>query len=163
MILEQLGVLDVAHSLGANADEVSQNVIDIGASGLSDLNNMGNVWIDIETVVAAGGSDGTITFDLLVSANVDMTSSTPVSVLKVVVPDIGDHRVASVGAKILRCTLPFEVWSIANAEGDTYTYLGLYVTQSAASTITYNAAISPSKPSTDFDTQVIRSNVGVPT
>ena len=163
MILETLGRLADGEGLGANVDEVSDNVIDIGASGLSDPNNMGNVWLVITCDVAAGGSDGTITFDLLVSANADMASSTPVSVMQIVIPDILDHRVATAGAYIYRGTLPFEVWSIANAEGSTYTYLGLFVTQSAASTITYSAAISNSKPPTDFNTQVIRSNVGTPT
>ena len=163
MILETLGRLADQQGLSANEDVVSDSVIDIGASGLSDPNNMGNVWLVITCDVAAGGSDGTITFDLLVSANVDMASSTPVSVLQIVIPDILDHRVATAGAYIFRGTLPFEVWSIANAEGSTFTYLGLYITQAAASTLTFSAAVSPSKPPTDFNTQVIRSNVGTPT
>ena len=163
MILETLGRLADQQALTAGTDAVSENVIDIGASGISEPNNMGDVWLVITTDVAAGGSTGAITFDLRVSANADMTSSTPISVMSIVVPGITDSRVATAGKYIYRGTLPFEVWSIAKAAGDTFTYLGLYVTQAAASTITYSAAISPSKPPTDFNTQVIRSNVGTPT
>lgn len=163
MILETLGRLADGDALTAGQDLVSSSVIDIGASGLSDPNNMGNVWLVITTDVAAGGAAGTITFDLRVAANVDMVSSTPISVMSIIVPAITDHRVATAGDYIYRGTLPFEVWSIANHYGDTYTYLGLFVTTSAASTITYSAAVSNSKPPTDFNTQVIRSNVGTPT
>lgn len=163
MILESLGRLADGQALTANQDAVSQNVIDIGASGLSDPNNMGNVWLVITCDVAAGGSTGSITFDLRVGDNADMVSGTPISVVSVVVPSITDHRVATAGDYIYRATLPYEVWSLANHYGSTYTYLGLYVTQAAASTITYSAAVSPSQPPTDFNTQVIRSNVGVPT
>jgi len=158
MILETLGRLADQQALTANQDAVSENVIDIGASGLSDPNNMGDVWLVITCDVAAGGSTGVITFDLRVGPNTDMTTD-DVSVMSIVIPSITDHRVATAGEYIFRGTLPYEVWSLANHGGATFTYMGLYVTQDAASTITYSAAISPSQPPTDFATQVTRSNV----
>jgi len=162
MILETLGRLADGKALTAGTDAVSTHVIDIGASGLSDPNNMGDIWLVITCDVAAGGSTGTITFDLRVGPNADMVTD-DVSVMSIVVPSITDHRVATAGQYIFRGTLPYEVWSVANAGGATFTYLGLYVTQAAASTITYSAAVSPSRPPTDFNTQVTRSNVGTPT
>ena len=159
MILETLGRLADQQALTSNQDLVSPNVIDIGASGLSDPNNMGDVWLTITCDVAQVGGT-TITFDLLLSANADMSSSTPISVLQVITPGASDVRVATAGAHIFRGTLPYEVWSIADLAGDTFTFLGLYVTQASTSTITYSAAVSPSQPTTDFNTQVVRSNVG---
>jgi hypothetical protein len=162
MILETLGRLADGQVMTTGLDAVSDNVIDIGASGISDPNNMGNVWLVITTDVAAGGATGLITFDLRVGPNEDMVTN-DISIMSVVIPGTSDYRVAAAGRYICRCTLPYELWSVANNGGATFTYMGLYVTQAAASTITYSAAVSPSQPPTDFNTQVIRSNVGTPT
>ena len=162
MILEELGVLDTAHALTEGEDAVSENVIDIGAAGISGPCENGQIWLEIETVVKAGGSTGSITFDLRIATAIDMTTGA-ISIMSVVVPAITDERVDAVGKKIVRCTVPMEAVSVARQLGSTYTYLGLYVTQSAASMITYNATLSTSKPETDKNVQVTRSNVSVPT
>jgi hypothetical protein len=162
MIMETLGRLADGQSLTAGS-VVSSNVIDIGAAGLSDLNNMGDVWYVITTDVAATTADA-ITIDLCVGDNADMTSGTPTVIdRQYIAAPSTDVRTDTVGNYLHRATLPYEVWSVANNLGSTFTYLGLWITLAGSQTVTLSVAITPHAPPTDFNTQVIRSNVSTPT
>lgn len=153
-ILASLGKLSESQGVASATAEDSTNVINIGT--VEDV--MDDAWLDIETSVAAGGS-GALTIDLVVA--LEATLDNIVKVLSIVIAAQTDKRILTAGAHVIGCSLPREVRELAAALG--YDYLGLIYTPTSTLTASFNAAISPSKPRTKDNTQVVVSNVGVPT
>jgi len=160
MILALLGVLSTAHDITPGATRVSENVLDLQALGAKGFGPGGNqIFLDIETETAAtGDAADTFEFDLAVGDAADFSGNN-LSVVKVEITGYADQRLAAAGRKILTCELPDQVWQLAR-EG--YRYLGLLSTISAGSTVSLNAAISPSRPRTPDNVQVTQSPVGLP-
>ena len=122
---------------------------------------MNNIWLDIETVVADSGGAAD-TYDISVTLDDTEAGTSPVYYVFTIPMVNGDPRIDTAGKKIFSGMLPDQIWQLAK-EG--YRYLSLYsVLADVGGTagVTINAAISPSKPDTEKNTQVIRSNVGVP-
>lgn len=157
MILEAFGKLSVAQSLTAGTT-ISTNVINIGALCAGGL-NLSDAWIDIETRVVLG-TVNTVTIDLVISSAANLATA-PVKIISVVMAAT-DKRLLTVGKHILRCTLPYEVASLARDLGATFLYIGLSYVIGGSATLTVNAAISPSRPASDYYEQITDSNVGVP-
>ena len=153
MILEAQGKLSVAQAVTFAAAEISENVINIGT--VEDAPD--DMWIDIETAVKASGS-GAITIDLVVALEAALTNVS--KILSIVIAAGTDKRILTAGAHVLGCSIPREVRELAASLG--YDYLGLIYTCTSSLAVSFNAAISPSKPRTKDGTQVNTSNVGVP-
>ena len=155
-ILEALGVLSTAQDLLAGATD-SENVILLPAI---DNLNWGEVWLDIECeTIDSGGAADTYVFDLVLAT--ESTLDTYRSICQISMVN-GDPRIAAVNRKIA-C---FEISKmIGDLTGTTYIYLGLISTLAdvgGTAGVSINAAISPSKPRTKDDVQVVRSNVELP-
>jgi hypothetical protein len=163
MILEELGVISTAQDLLAGT-AVGENVIDLGAlaaKGFGPGNN--NIFIDLECETPeadASGSSSTYTFNFIVDDTEALTSGV-YTVLSV--PCVhGDPRISAAGKKILSCSIPDQVWSLAK-EG--YRYFGLssvLVDGNGTAGVSVNCAISPSQPRTEDGNQVTRSPVELP-
>jgi hypothetical protein len=154
-ILEQLGVLASAKSYTTGTDQASlADVIDLGAVANTGLPL--DCWLDIECSAAAVGA-GAITVDVIIADNAALDSN-PLSVMRIYIAAITDARVATAGAKVCACTLPYFQMDAHTA---TKKFLGVSVAV-AGTSLGLSIAISPSKPYTKFGNQVTISNVGVP-
>jgi hypothetical protein len=161
MILTKPGILTTAQALTAG-NTVSEWVIDLAALGIQGFGpGVNNLWLDIETVVAdSGGTADTYVINLVVDDTEALTS--PVYYIISIPMVHGDPRMDAAGKKIYSGMLPDQIWQMAK-EG--YRYLGLYCVLAdvgGTAGVTINAAISPSKPRTEDNTQVLRSNVTIP-
>jgi hypothetical protein len=154
-ILETLGVLAAAKSYTTGQDQASlADVIDLGAVANTGLPL--EAWVDIDCYAAAVGA-GAITIDIVI-ADAATLDSNVLSIMRVYIAAITDARVATAGAKICACTLPYFQMDAHTA---TKKYLGALVTV-AGTSVGLNIALSPSKPRTKDNVQVIRSNVDLP-
>ena len=160
-ILEDLGVLSTAQDLTDGAAD-SENVINLGAIANVGFNDM---WLDIVTETAIGGSAGTsstYSFALVVATAANLTTFKTVLTIDIV-NDVADPRIAAVDRQIASCEVGMMISELADA---TYTFLGLISTLAngnGTATVSINAAMSPSKPRTKDNAQVTRSNITVPT
>lgn len=156
MILDALGVLATAQDL-TDADEISENVILVAAI---DYTQLVDVWwtVDCETAAATAG---TIKFELVIATAAGL--GTAIQVCCVDIAAITDVRVATAGRHIAALNVGNQMVNMLTTAGSDYPYVGMKNTLSTATTISINAALSPSKPPTEFNQQVIRSNVAVPT
>ena len=156
MLLEELGVLSTAQDLTVGATD-SENVIDLGA--IADV-GYGEMWLTIETeTIATGDSADTFKFQLVISE--ETTLDTNIEVVSRTVTGFASEELANVDRQILMVEVGQLIGELKIATTDRY--LGLISTISAGATISINAAMSPSKPRTRDNTQVTRSNIGVPT
>jgi hypothetical protein len=156
MILEELSVLSTAQDLTVGATD-SENVIDLGA--IADV-GYGEMWLTIETeTIATGDSADTFKFQLVISE--ETTLDTNIEVVSRTVTGFASEELANVDRQILMVEVGQLIGELKIATTDRY--LGLISTISAGATISINAAMSPSKPRTRDNTQVTRSNIGVPT
>ena len=157
MLLEEFGVLSTAHDITTGATRISENVILVPS--LPDL-GWGEVWLSVITeTIATGDASDTFEFVLVLGDQVGL-DGTNKEVCGVTITDFEDSRIAVADRNIL----DFEVGQMIGEIADsTYKYLGLTSVISAGSTISINAALSPSKPRSKDNVQVVRSNVGVPT
>lgn len=155
MILASLGKLAAAQALTAGTTD-STNVIQMAAA---DWAGITDVWLVIDTVVAAGGS-GALTFDLVLSTEEALT--TTVSVIRVHCASEADLRVATAGRHICAVNVGKMLKEIMETTGDTYYFVGLISTLSGSATITLDAALSPSEPQTLHHKMVTESGVTVP-
>jgi len=157
MILEQLGVLSTAQALLTGAVD-SENVIDLGAVANVGLNE---AWLSIQTSVIETGAD-TDTYKVDVVISNETTLDTNIKLLTIDMVGT-DPRLKTIN----REWAGFDIGPLIGDMIDgTKRYLGLIFTLAnvgGTAAVTINAALSPSKPGTKFNTQVIRSNVGVPT
>lgn len=161
MILEELGVLSAAQDL-TNGSVDSTNVIDLGA--IANV-GFGDMWLSVitETIMgAAAGTSSTFTIALVVAT--ESTLDNRKTILSIpIVNDVADPRIAAVDRNIACCEVGQMIADVADT---TYRYMGLYMTLAdgnGTATLSVNAAMSPSKPRTRDNVQVVRSNVGVPT
>ena len=155
-ILEALGKLAAAadYTVGTDQGAGLADVID-----LSEIANNGlplEAWLDIDCETEAVGA-GAMTLDVIIADNAAL-STNALSVMRIYIAAITDARVATAGAKVCACTLPYFATFANNA---TKRYLGVSVTI-AGTSVSFNIAISPSKPRTPDNVQVVRSNVGLP-
>ena len=159
MILEELGELSTAQDLTAGAVD-SENVIDLGAVANTGL-NQAHLSIEVETIQAGGGTSSTYQFQLILSSTAGLDTLTR-EVLSVKITGGADPRIAAINRAIAN----FEIGHMLGELVDgTYRYLGLISTLAngnGTAAVSINAVISPSKPGTKFNTQVIRSNVELP-
>jgi hypothetical protein len=160
MILELLGKLCDAESL-ADSDTYAGYCLDLG-NATHELPGAADIWIALSTNVAASIADGDeyYQFQIRTGSGSDGTDINAGAKTIIETPSIigSDARLATVGAWILRCTLPMECRSY-----DTQRYLQLYYAQAGTTnTITIDFELSPSRPRTDYNIQVESSNVGTP-
>jgi len=161
MILEELGVLSTAQDLTDGTTD-SENVILLPA-----IANMGfgEVWLSIVTetaIGAAAGTSSTFTFDLVVATEATLDTYRKVVSIPIV-NTAADPRIAAVDRSIAAIEVGQQ---IAEVMDTSYIYLGLMsvlADGNGTAAVSINAAISPSKPRTKDNVQVIRSNVTVPT
>ena len=162
MILEQLGILSTAQALTGASSTDSENVIQVAAI---DFSNLTDLWWVVDTVVIAAG-DGSDTFDFILYMSQESTLDTNIELVSVGFTGIADIRVATIGRHIAAFNIGDQLMQYLGTlqtSGTDYIYLGMISTLSAGATLTINASLSPSRPPTEFDTQVTVSNVGVPT
>lgn len=158
MILEQLGMLVDGEAL-ADSDTYVGYCIDM-VSAVGELGAGQQVWIALSTNVAASyaDTDETYEFEIRTGTGVDGSDDINAGILTIIgtgAMDGDNARIATAGAYILRCTLPYE------ASGQRY--LQLYYAQTGTTnTITVDFSLSPSPPPSDRNMQVELSPVGVP-
>lgn len=155
MILENLGKLCDAQSL-ADTDGYFGDVLDM-SSATGYLGNASDIWVVISTNVAANYTTNE-TYELQLRCGTASDGTEITAGAKVIMSTSAlsgnDARLSTVGAYVLRCTLPYE----ANLR-----YLQFYYLQTGTTnTWTIDASISPTKPPSDENIQVASSNVGVP-
>lgn len=166
MLLEELGVLSTAQDLTDGATD-SENSIqlpqDSSGDGIPNL-GYGEIWLSIITETKIGGSAGTsstYTFDLVVATEKELTTTRSVCRI-VIVNTAADPRIAAAEGIIAAMEVGMQIDAAMDSD---YAFLGLISTLAdgnGTATISINAALSPSKPRTKDNVQVVRSNVGVP-
>ncbi len=157
MILATLGKLSVAQDF-TGSDEISENVIQIPAS---DYIAMADVWwvITVTTIAAGDGSD-TIKFELVMATSAGLSSSVQVACVDIVA--ITDKRVATVNRHVVALNLGKTLVQMLDDDGSTYPFIGGKQTLSSGTTISVDAALSPTEPWTEYHRMVTVSPVGVP-
>lgn len=157
MILEEFGVLSTAQDLTSASTTDSENVILLSA--IADV-GFGDLWLSVETeTIATGDGSDTYLFQLVLSE--ESTLDTNIQIVSRTVTGFASEELANVNRAILSVNIGQMIGELKEAVTDLY--LGLISTISAGATISINAALSPSKPRTKDNTQVIRSNISVPT
>lgn len=155
MILAQKGKLSVAQAI-TDSNEDSTNVIQIPAV---DYVAMTDLWWVVDTVVIAATA-GTLDFSLVLSK--ESTLDINLVICKMSIAAITDLRVATVGRHIIAVNVGKMIKEMAETDGSDYVYVGQLNALSASTTITINAALSPTEPQTLHHKMVITSPVGVP-
>jgi len=150
-----MGILAKAQAI-TDADEISENVILAAAidwAGLTDL------WWVVDTAVAAATA-GTLKFELVLATGANL--ATAIQVCCVEIAAITDLRVATAGNRIAGFNVGKQMKDLIGASGSDYPYIGMKNTLSTSTTISINAALSPTEPPTISHAQAVVSNVGVP-
>lgn len=155
MILATLGKLCVAQAL-TDADEISENVIQIPATDYAALTD---AWWVVDTNVVAATA-GTLKFELVMATAAGL--ATAVQVYCVDIAAITDKRVATVGRHIAAVNVGKTLKEMLETDGSTYPFIGMKNTLSAGTTITVNAALSPTEPHTIHTKMLTVSNVTTP-
>lgn len=155
MILAQKGKLSVAQAI-TDADEISENVIQYDAK---DYAAMTDLWWVVETNVKAATA-GTLKFALVMATAAGL--GTAVEVCSVLIAAITDKRVATAGRRIVAINIGKMLKEMLETDGSDYAFIGMKNTLSVATTITINAALSPTEPPTLHHKMVVTSPVGVP-
>ena len=155
MILEEFGILCDGQDLTAETAD-SDNVILLSA--IADV-GFGDLWLSIETETIATG-DGSDTFQFQLVLSEESTLDTNIEVISRTVTGYASEELANIGRAIVSVNVGQMIGELKEAVTDLY--LSLQLILSAGATLSVNAALSPSKPRTKDNTQVIRSNVGLP-
>jgi hypothetical protein len=156
MILEEFGVLSDQQLMVTNAATDSTNVIQLSA--IKDV-GFGDLWLTIETAaIATGDGSDTYQFQLVLSEEAALTTN--IQVVSRTITGFASEELANIGRAILAVNVGQMIGELKEAITDLY--LGVICTLSDGAVITVNTALSPSKPRTKDNTQVIRSNVGLP-
>lgn len=155
MILATLGKLSVAQAL-TDADPVSDNIIQIPAS---DYIAMADAWWVVTTIVAAATA-GTIKIELRMATSTALSSYVQVACVDIAA--ITDKRVATLNRHVVALNLGKTLVQMLDDDGSTYPFIGIKYTLSASTTITVDAAISPTEPWSEYHKMVTESPVGVP-
>lgn len=157
MILEQLGMLCDAEVLAAS-DTYAGYCIDM-VSAVGEHGSASEIWMVLSTNVAADYTTGDEYYQFILrgGTGTDGTDINAGNVDLLLTADMAgdDTRLATAGAYILRCTLPYEAGA--------YRYLQLYYNQTGTTpSITIDFSLSPSRPPSDRNKQVELSPVDVP-
>lgn len=153
MILASLGKLSVAQSL-TDADEISENVIEIAAV---DFSAMTDLWWVVQTnVVAAAGT--TYKFELVLDTTAGL-SGTQRQVCCVEIAAITDKRVATVGRFIAAFNLGKQMMQFLEEDGSDYQFIGMENTINTSGTITIDAWLSFTEPHTLQHRMQVVSNI----
>ena len=154
-VLDHFGELSTAQDLTVGTTD-SENVIYMPAT---DYTAITDVWlvVDCETVATGDGSD-TYEFKWVVAS--ESTLDTILEVVKVVITGYTDQRIATAGQRIMAVNIGTML--IDCFDNSSYPYLGLMSVISAGATVSINAAVFIHKPHTKYNTQVVRSNVTIP-
>jgi hypothetical protein len=155
MILDKKGRLCVAQAL-TDADAISDNVIKMTAADFAALTDL---WWVVDTVVAAA-TTGTIKLSLVAATAAALTTSLEICCVNIAA--ITEARVATAGKRIIAVNVGKSIKDILDTSGDTYIYLGMKTDLSAGTTITIDAALTPTEPRTPDHAEVVDSAVGVP-
>lgn len=157
MILATLGKLSVEQALTATT-QISDNVIRLPAK---DYIAFSDAWLVITTIVAAGGSSGSLTFDLVMADAVAL-DSTNVVVVRSYLATKADIRAATKNRHIVALNLGKMLTQMLDDNATDPSYVGLIYTLGGDATITIDAAISPTEPWTEYHRMVTVSPIGVP-
>ena len=155
MILATLGKLSVAQAI-TDTDPVSDNIIQIPAS---DYIAMADAWWVVTTIVVAATA-GTIKIELRMATSAALTSYVQVACVDIAA--ITDKRVATINRHVVNLNLGKTLVQMLDDDGSTYPFIGIKYTLSASTTITVDAAISPTEPWSEYHKMVTESPVGVP-
>lgn len=156
MILATLGKLCVAQAI-TDADEISENVIQLPAV---DYVGLTDVWWVVDTNVVAATA-GTLKFELVMGDAVGL-DGTNIQVACVELAAITDKRVATAGRHIVAMNVGKMLKDMLDTDGSAYPFIGMLNTLSTSTTITINAALSPTEPPTESHRMTTVSTVGVP-
>lgn len=158
MRLDRLGKLSTAQDLTSDSTTDSENVIEVQAL---DYGHPTDVWwvVDCETV-ATGESDDTFQFQLMLSK--ESTLDTNVEVLSRTVTGYASACLATAGKHIIAVKVGKMLKDLLSTDGSDYEFIGMISTISAGATVSINASLSNSEPGTEYQTQVVDSNVTVP-
>lgn len=155
MILAQKGKLCVAQAI-TDANEISEHVIQYDAVDYAAITDL---WWVVDTNVIAATA-GTLKFALVMATAAGL--GTAVEVCSVLIAAITDKRVATVGRHIIAINVGKMLKEMLETDGSSYAFIGMKNTLSASTTITINAALSPTEPPTLHHKMTIVSPVGVP-
>jgi hypothetical protein len=158
MILQDFGVLSTAQDLTSGSTTDSENVILMAAVDWTALTDLW--WVVTTETVATGDASDTYAFVLYCSA--ESTLDTNIQVASVTVTGYESYPVAGTDRHIVNMNIGQQIHHILGTGLSDYPYLGMISSISSGATISINAAISPSPGQSNFNTQVIRSNVSVP-
>lgn len=157
MILQHLGDICTAQDLSVGSTD-SEDVILMAAVDWTALTDV--YWVvETETIATGDGAD-TYQFQLVLSQ--EATLDTNIQVLSRTITGYASWSIAAVERLIVGCNICNMLNDIVGTGLSDYPYLGMISTISAGATVSINASISPSPPKTSFNSQTIRSNVGVP-
>lgn len=156
MIIATLGKLSTAQAI-TDADEISENVIQLPATDYAALTD---VWWVVQTNVAAAIA-GTLDFALVLADAVGL-DGTNLTVCAVNIAAITDKRVVAAGRFIAAFNVGKVLKQMLETDGSSYPYIGQTNTLSTSTTITINAALSPTEPHTVHHKMATVSNVTTP-
>lgn len=157
MILATLGKLCVAQDLTVGSTD-STNVMQLPATDYAALTD---VWwvVDCETVATGDASD---TFDFVLYMSKEATLDTNIEVLSVGFTGYEDKRIATAGRHIAAFNIGKVLKEMLETAGSDYPFVGMISTISSGSTVSINAALSPTEPHTIHHKMTTVSGVGVP-
>lgn len=153
MILASLGKLSVGQAI-TDADEISENVIQIAAV---DFSAMTDLWWVVQTNVIAATA-GTLKFELVLDTQVGL-DGTQRQVMAVEIAAITDLRVATTGRFIAAFNVGKQMMQFLEADGSDYEFIGMENTLSTSTTITIDAWLSFTEPHTLQHRMQVESNI----
>lgn len=157
MILPKLGILSTAQDLTAGATD-SENVILLAAT---DYAHITDVWWVVDTETIAGGdTSDTYQFQLLLSQEEGLDTNK--EVLSRTVTSNADTCLATAGRHIVAVNIGKMLKDMLGTSGSDYPYIGMISTVSTGGTVSINATLSTTEPQTEFQAQIVTSNVSTP-
>lgn len=156
MVRPCLGTLSTAQALTAGTT-VGEFVIQGPALDYAAITD---VWLTIDTVVAASGS-GTLQFDLVLG-DAEGLDSTNVVAVRIYCAAVTDKRVATAGRHITAINVGKVLKQMLDTDGSSYPYVGLVSTLGGTAAITINASLSATEPQSEMHRMTTESNVTVP-
>lgn len=159
MLIPFLGKFAVAQALTSGTTD-SENVMAVHVDGDGkDYSNITDVWLTIDTNVAAGGS-GALTFDLVLAKEAALNNV--ISVVQIKIAAVTDKRVAEAGRHITAINIGKVLKDMLDTDGSDYEFIGLIVTLTSSATISYDASLGGAEPATEYHRMKTKSEVGVP-
>lgn len=152
MILASLGKLSVAQAI-TDTNPDSANVIQHAAI---DFVGMTDVWWVVQTNVAAATA-GTIKVELVLSQ--ESTLDNNVQIMCVEIAAITDKRVATAGRYIAAMNVSKQLNQMLEDDGSDHPFIGILYTLSSSVTITVDAFMSFTEPTTLHHRMQVLSNI----